>query len=215
MRAIFNMKRGRLCSGWKTVFAVVALSGWAAACTHSIPRFGIGGKYEEGKGQFLLGRTGNMDVAIAALETVVKEDPNYNDSLTYLGRAYYRKGRYFDAYEILQRALAVNKEDEIAWISLGLAQLQLGQNDKGVESLKGGITLANRVMKNGYKNYIYWDTRGTVAAALRRSAFLVAKGVEERNGIIEATDRFLTLVDEEDNFQRNTRTQTINQMYGR
>ena len=215
MKGIRQMTRGRLFSAWTKVFAAIALSCCAVACTHYIPRFGIGGKYEEGKGQFLLGRTGDMDVAIAALETVVKEDPNYNDSLTYLGRAYYRKGRYFDAYEILQRALAVNKEDEIAWISLGLAQLQLGQNEKGLESLKGGITLANQVMKNGYKNYIYWDTRGTVSAALRRSAFLVAKGVEERNGIIEATDRFLSLVDEEDNFQRNSRTQTINQMYGR
>lgn len=209
------MTRGHLFSDSANLLVVIALSCSALACTHYIPRFGIGGKYEEGKGQFLLGRTGDMDVAIAALETVVKEDPNYNDSLTYLGRAYYRKGRYFDAYEILQRALAVNKDDEIAWISLGLAQLQLGQNEKGIETLKGGITLANRVMKNGYKNYIYWDTRGTVATALRRSAFLVAKGAEERRGIIEATDRFLALVDEEDNFQRNTRTQTINQMYGR
>jgi tetratricopeptide (TPR) repeat protein len=200
---------------WKTLVGAIALVGMVMACRHDVPRFGIGGRYEEGRSQFLLGRTGDMDVAIAALESVVKEDPKYNDSLTYLGRAYYRKGRYFDAYEVLQRAIAINKEDEIAWISFGLTQLRLGQNDKGIESLKGGITLASKVMKNGYKNYLYWDTRGTVAAAMRRSAFLVAKGAEERNGILEATDRFLALVDDEDNFQRNTRAQTINQQYGR
>jgi tetratricopeptide (TPR) repeat protein len=191
---------------------LVCLSG---ACTHHVPRFGIGGRYEEGKAQFLLGRTGDMDVAITALEAVVKEDPKYNDSLTYLGRAYYRKGRYFDAFEILQRALAVNNEDEIAWISMGLTQLRIGQNDKGVETLKGGITLASRVMKNGYKNYYYWDTRGVIGAAIRRSAFLLAKGVDERNGIIEANDRLLALVDEEDNFQRNARVQNTNHLYGR
>ncbi len=205
----------RLYSCWTKGVGAIALAGFTMACSHYIPRFGIGGKYEAGKAQFMLGRSGDMDVAIAALESVVKEDPNYNDSLTYLGRAYYRKGRYFDAYEILQRALAVNKEDEIAWISLGLAQLQLGQNEKGVETLKGGITLSYRVMKDGYRNSIYWDARGTIAAALRRSAFLLAKGVEERKGIIEANDRLLTLVDDEDNFQRNTKTQTLNQMYGR
>ena len=156
-----------------------------------------------------------MDTAITALETVVSQDPKYKDSLTYLGRAYYRKGRYFDAYEILQRALAVNKDDEMAWIAIGLTQLRLGQNDKGIETLKGGITLASRVMTDGYKNYIFWDTRGVIRASIRRSAFLLAKGVEERNGIIETTDRLLALVDEEDNFQRNTRAQTINSQYGR
>src|SRR5262245_41740989 len=149
----------------KHIGAVGLLVCLTGACTHAIPRFGIGGRYEEGKAQFLLGRTGDMDVAITALESVVKEDPKYNDSLTYLGRAYYRKGRYFDAFEILQRALAVNKEDEIAWISMGLTQLRIGQNDKGVETLKGGITLASRVMKSGYKNYDFWDTRGVIGAA--------------------------------------------------
>ncbi|MBM4296136.1 MAG: tetratricopeptide repeat protein [Deltaproteobacteria bacterium] len=209
------MNRDRSYSAATKLVGALALSFVALSCTHHIPRFGIGGRYEEGKDQFLRGRAGDMDVAIAAFETVVKENPKYNDSLTYLGRAYYRKGRYFDAFEILQRALAVNKEDEIAWISIGLTQLRLGQNEKGVETLKSGITLANRVMKDGYKNYLYWDSRGVIAAAIRRSAFLLAKGAEERNGIIEATDRLLALVDDEDNFQRNTRTQTINQQYGR
>jgi len=210
-----SMNGARSYSRWTKVVWAIALTSFTVSCTHYIPRFGIGEKYEEGKAQFLLGRTGDMDVAIAALETVVKEDPKYNDSLMYLGRAYYRKGRYFDAYEILQRALAVNKDDEMAWIAIGLTQLRLGQNDKGIETLKGGITLASKVMTNGYKNYIYWDTRGVISAAIRRSAFLVAKGVEERNGIIESTDRLLALIDDEDNFQRNSRTQTINSLYGR
>lgn len=209
------MSKARLYSRWTGAVWAILLAGTAMACSHYIPRFGIGGKYEEGKAQFLLGRSGDMDVAIAALETVVKQDPKYNDSLTYLGRAYYRKGRYFDAYEILQRALAVNKDDEMAWIAIGVTQLRIGQNEKGIETLKGGITLASRVMTNGYKNYIFWDTRGVIGAAIRRSAFLLTKGVEERNGIIESTDRLMALVDDEDNFQRNTRTETINSLYGR
>ena len=55
-----------------------------------------------------------MNRAIIALESVVKEDPTYRDSLTLLGRAYYRQGRYQDARQILMRAVAVNKDDEIA-----------------------------------------------------------------------------------------------------
>jgi tetratricopeptide (TPR) repeat protein len=155
-----------------------------------------------------------MDIAIRALETVVSQDPLYKDSLTYLGRAYYKKHRYEDSFNILQRAVAMNKDDEIAWIALGLAQLQIGQNNQGIETLKGGITLANTAMINGYKNYLYWDTRGVIGAALRRSAFLITKGVEEKKNIIEVTDRLLAEVDDEDNFQRNTRTQNIRPLYG-
>jgi len=179
-----------------------------------IPRFGIGGRYEEGRENFFRGRGGDMDAAVVALESVVSQDPTYKDSLTYLGRAYYRKGRYQDAYAILQRALAVNKDDDLGWIALGLTQLRLGQNEKGVETLKGGITMAYKVMKDGYRDYMYWDTRGLIQGALRRSAFLLTKGVEEKDNIVRETDRLLALVDDEENFQRNTRIQNTRPLYG-
>jgi len=155
-----------------------------------------------------------MDTAIVALENVVSQDPTYKYSLTYLGRAYYRKGRFEDAFAVLQRAIAVDREDEMAWIALGVTQLRLGQNDRGVESLKGGITLANKVMVDGYHNYIYWDTRGLIRASLRRSAFLLTKGVEEKENIIQSTDRLLALIDEEENFQKTTRMQNVRPLYG-
>jgi tetratricopeptide (TPR) repeat protein len=132
----------------------------------------------------------------------------------YLGRAYYRKARYQDAFAVLQRALAVNDDDEQAWIALGLTQLRLGQNDKGIESLKGGITLANKVMVDGYHNYLYWDTRGLIRASLRRSAFLLTKGIEEKDNIIQNTDRLMALIDDEENFQKNTRIQNTRPLYG-
>jgi len=184
------------------------------ACNFNTPRLGIGGRYEEGREQFLRGRSGNMDTAVVALQNVVSQDPTYKDSLTYLGRAYYRQGKFEDAYVVLQRALAVNNNDEIAWISFGLTQLQLGQNEKGVETLKGGITLASRVMVDGYRHYMYWDTRGLIRASIRRSALLLAKGAEEREGIIQNTDRLLALVDDEDNFQKNTQHHNLRQYYG-
>ena len=174
----------------------------------------MGGRYEEGRGEFLRGRGGDLDRAVAALEYVVSQDPTYKQSLTYLGRAYYRKGRYQDAFAVLQRALAVDKEDELAWLALGLTQLRLNQNEKGIESLKGGLTLANKVWVDGYHNYRYWDTRGVVRASLRRCAFLLTKGIEEKDNIIQNTDRLLALVDEEENYQKNTRLQTERGLYG-
>ncbi len=204
---------GKSFHGRLFIFAVL-LAGFSLSCNHYIPRFGVGGRYEVGREQFLRGRGGDMDVAIAALEYVVSQDPTYKQALTYLGRAYYRKGRYPEAFAILQRALAVNKEDEMAWIALGLTQLRLGQVDKGIESLKGGITLASKVMVDGYHNYLYWDTRGLIRASMRRSAFLLTKGPEEKDNIIQTTDRMMALIDDEENFQRNTRIQNERPLYG-
>jgi tetratricopeptide (TPR) repeat protein len=196
-------------------YVAILLAVIFVGCTsQSIPRFGIGGHYEEGRDQFLRGRAGDMDKAVVALEGVVSQDPTYKYSLTYLGRAYYRKGRYQDAYAILHRALAVNKDDELAWLALGLTQLRLGQNEAGIETLKGGITLASKVLVDGYHNYIYWDTRGVVRASLRRSAFLLTKGAEEKENIIQATDRLLSQIDDEENFQKNTYRQNTRPLYG-
>jgi hypothetical protein len=86
--------------------------------------------------------------------------------------------------------------------------------DKGIESLKGGITLASRVMVDGYHNHLFWDTRGLVRASMRRSAFLVTKGPDEKDGIVQSTERLLALVDEEENFQRNSRIQNERQYLG-
>jgi tetratricopeptide (TPR) repeat protein len=189
------------------------LSVLAAGCTANLPRFGTGGRYEEGRDQFLRGRGGDMDKAVVALEYVVSRDPTYKDSLTLLGRAYYRKGRYQDAHAILQRALAVNKEDEIAWITLGVTQLRLSQNEKAIETLKGGLTLASKVMVENYHNYPYWDIRGTVRGAIRRAAFMVMKGPEEKENIIQSTDRLLSLIDDEENFQKNAHIQNVAPTY--
>jgi len=206
-------EKGRIFRWFISIFAIGLLS-FSLVCNHYVPRFGVGGRYEEGIEQFLRGRGGDMDTAVTALEYVVSQDPTYKKSLTYLGRAYYRKGRYQDAFAVLQRALAVDKDDELAWIALGLTQLRLGQTDKGLESLKGGITLANKVMVDGYHNFIYWDTRGLIHASMRRSAFLITKGPEEKNNIIQNTDRLLALIDDEENVQRNTRIQNERPLRG-
>ncbi|MGE5216939.1 MAG: tetratricopeptide repeat protein [Chloroflexota bacterium] len=155
-----------------------------------------------------------MDKAITSLESVVGQDPTYKSSLMYLGRAYYRKGRYQDAFAVLQRAVAVNKEDEQAWLALGVTQLRIGQNEKGIETLKGGVTLANKTLVDGYHNYLYWDSRGLIRASLRRTAFLLTKGVEEKKNIIESTDRLMALIDDEDNFQKNAQFQNTRPLYG-
>ena len=182
-------------------------------CSNTLPRFGTGGRYEEGRDQFLRGRGGDMDRAVVALEAVVMVDPTYKDSLTYLGRAYYRKGRYQDAFAILQRAVAVNPDNEMAWISLGVTQLQLGDNEKGIETLKSGITLASKVMVEGYHNYEKWDIRRTIQASIRRSAFLLISDSQAKDKILQSLSQLLAQVDDEENFQKTNHVQNVAPLY--
>lgn len=159
--------------------------------------FGVGGRYNEARHE--LRKDGNMSKAIENLEYVVREDPFYKDSLAQLGRAYYNAGRYKHAFEVLKRAVAVNPEDEIGWMVLGLTQMRLGDDDQGIESFKAGLTLFIKHSQKGYKDieYIFWDTRGVVRRTVRRSVFLSRKGVEEKSKIIAIGELLLSRIDRE------------------
>jgi len=143
-----------------------------------------------------------LDKAIVALESVVRDNPTYKDSLTLLGRAYYGKERYQDAYAILQRALAVNKDDEIAWLTLGLTQMRIEENEKGLETLKGAITLLSKVSVSGYRDFATWDSNHVVRASIRRTVLLINKGLEAKADLIRTTETLLSRMDDEENSLR-------------
>jgi tetratricopeptide (TPR) repeat protein len=176
------------------------------ACSAPSWHFGLGGKYNQANMELMRGRGADLEKAIANLESIVKEDPSYRDSLTLLGKAYYRKGRYYDAFAILQRALAVNKDDEIAWLFYGLTQIKVGENEKGLETIRGGLTLLGKAMRNSnYRDHPAWDPKGTVRNSLNRAVFQALKGLQERENLIQATEVLLARVDEEEWFQRRGR----------
>lgn len=175
-----------------SLFAFLSVSG----CT--IWRFGAGGRYLEARDEITRPRGGDINKAIVNLEGIVRENPTYQDSLTLLGRAYYKRGRYQDASLILQRALAVNKDDEIAWLVFGLTQLRLGEDQKGLETLKGALTLASKEMKEYYRGFQYWDRAGKVRIVLRRAVLSATKGLEEKQNLIRNVELLIAGADEEE-----------------
>ena len=191
--------RNRLVSP-RASFLVLAISLMLAACSRPAFLGGIGtsGKYLEAKEEITRKRGGNIDKAIVNLETVVRDDPTYRDSLTLLGRAYYTRERYGDAKLILQRALAVDKDDEIAWLVLSLVQLRLGENGGGLQTAKGGLTLFSKVSAEGYKGYRYWDRSGKVKIALRRAVVAASKEADGNENLIRSVENLLATIDEEE-----------------
>ncbi len=162
------------------------------------PGIGLGGRYLDGKSELLKHRGADIGKAVALLEEVAARDPLYKDSLTLLARAYYRNGCYRDARQIVRRALAADPNDEIAWIMLGLTDLQLGVSERGLNSLKGGITLLSKASKPGFRGIQSWDRNGAVRRAISRAAFATLKGGADKNQIIRSSEQLIQAVDQEE-----------------
>ena len=173
---------------------------------------GRSGQYNEGKHEMLRRVGGNMDKAINNFEAIAHEDPTYRDTLTLLGRAYYKKGRYSDAHLILQRAVAIRQDDEIAWLIFGITQLRLGDNAKGLESLQGGLTLFTKAtLGNKYRGYEGWDPADRVKTAARRAVFITLKGLEQKDDLIRSVESVLSAVDDEEFHQIFEKSQQLKQ----
>jgi len=173
---------------------------------------GRSGQYNEGKYEMLRRVGGNMDKAINNFEAIASEDPAYRDTLTLLGRAYYKKARYSDAHLILQRAVAIRQDDEIAWLIFGITQLRLGDNAKGLESLQGGLTLFTKAtLGNKYRGYEGWDPADRVKTAARRAVFITLKGLEQKDDLIRSVESVLSAVDDEEFHQIFEKSQQLKQ----
>jgi tetratricopeptide (TPR) repeat protein len=158
--------------------------------------------YKNARSLFL---KGDDDSAILHLEDVACQDPRVEGSLTLLARALYRQGHYDYSRQILLRALALNRNDEIAWLVYGLTQLRLGDDKKGIESLKGGLTVLSKVSTSGYRGFPNWDSRNLVREAMRRTAFLIVnldKVSAGKENVINSSELMLRRVDEEELAQR-------------
>jgi tetratricopeptide (TPR) repeat protein len=213
-RDIFRRGR-RATAGAVLIVSTTLLFGCGDIFTHDVPRLGTAGHYTEARQQFLKGTGGNMEKAIADLSDIVREDPTYKDSLTLLGRAYYNQGTYETSRQMLQRALRVNKEDEVAWLTLGMAQLRLGEDQKGIETLQGAITLVSKVSKPGYRGYAEWDSKGIVRSYISRSVVEIRKGLDAKPSLLRTCEALLLRMDDEEHFQKMAVPQTRRQDYQR
>lgn len=198
MRKTTGAKRVGTAALWAAA-ALLALNLGTAGCWRP-PGFGVGGKYNDAIDELRKSRKGgNSRKAIADLQYVVRRDPRYRDSLTQLGRAYYYAGRYRAASDVLTRALVLDREDEIGWLVMGLTQLRQGDDEEGLKSYKGGLSLLAKATQDGYRDFTpeFWDTRGVVRRSLRRNISLARKGVSEKRRLIVAGEDLLHRIDKE------------------
>jgi tetratricopeptide (TPR) repeat protein len=173
-----------------------------SGCGVRLPSLGLEGKYRMGRSLYTKPQKAGVSEAIPYLEEVAKKDPYHKDTLTLLGRAYYDRKRYQEALWVLTKSLEINRQDEIAWATLGITQLQLGEDGKGMESLQNGLVLLNKAAKSGYRGYLNWDPNSLVRNQIRKTILQIAEeGLNGKEQIIRSTENLLTRVDNEERAQ--------------
>jgi tetratricopeptide (TPR) repeat protein len=103
----------------------------------------VGSEFSSGR-QALL--TGNNEAALAYFHSAAQKDPNYvygtalqQGIWSYVGRSEYAIGRFPQARQNLERALAANKDEDVARLYLGLTLARSGDQQRGLREIEGGM----------------------------------------------------------------------------
>jgi tetratricopeptide (TPR) repeat protein len=143
----------------------------------------IGTEFQSGR-QALL--RGNDETALAYFQSVAQKDPSYaygtayrQGILSYLGRTEYSTGKLPQARQTLERALAANREEDLARLYLGLTLMRAGDRDRGVKEVEGAM--------RGIQNWLdyfteahrfsygqFWDPGREIRSAIQSQLAMVS-----------------------------------------
>jgi tetratricopeptide (TPR) repeat protein len=129
---------------------------------------------------------GQDETALAYFQSAAQIDPNYKYGTayqqgiwSYVGRTEYAIGRLPQARETLQKALAANKDEDIARLYLGLTLARSGDRQAGLKEIEGGmrgihdwieyITEAHR-----FSFGQFWDPAREIRTAIRSDLAMIS-----------------------------------------
>jgi tetratricopeptide (TPR) repeat protein len=103
----------------------------------------VGSEFSAGR-QALL--KGNNEVALGYFQSAAQRDPNYvygtalqQGIWSYVGRSEYAIGRFPQARQNLERAIAANKGEDVARLYLGLTLARSGDQQSGLREIESGM----------------------------------------------------------------------------
>ena len=136
--------------------------------------------------QALLG--GNNEAALGYFQRAAKLDPNYvyatgsspkQSVWSYVGRSEYLTGRFPQARQTLERALASNRDEDIARLYLGLTLAREGDRQRGLNEIESGMRGINNFLD--YINQAqrfnigqFWDVDRDIRRAIQSDLAMVS-----------------------------------------
>lgn len=134
----------------KTLGTLFSLLVSLSACTS----LRVGSEVAAGRHALL---TGNNEAALAYFHSAAQKDPEYKHGTalkqgiwSYVGRTEYATGKLPQARQTLEKALSVNKDEDIARLYLGLTLARSGDRQSGLKEIEGGM--------RGIHDWLEWVT---------------------------------------------------------
>jgi tetratricopeptide (TPR) repeat protein len=159
------------------LFLMVALIGGCASLQ-------IGTDFQAGRNALI---TGKSEVALSYFQSVAEKDPGYRYGtayrqgvLSYLGRAEYFVGQLPQAQKTLERAIAANRDEDLARLYLGLTLTRTGERQRGVSEIENGMKGIN-----GFLEYVteahrfsfgrFWDPARAIRSAIQSDLAMISR----------------------------------------
>jgi len=154
--------------------------GFVSACAN----FQAGSNVQSGRLAFSIG---NYPTARSYFESAAQVDPNYvyhsdlpgGSVQSYLGRTDYVTERYAQARGELERALSIDKNDNVARLYLGLTFARMGDRENGLREIQSAMQGLYDWIWYVQENFRYsygqfWDINGTIRSAIQADLAMVA-----------------------------------------
>lgn len=163
---------------------------------------------------------GQDEAALAYFQSAAQIDPNYKYGTayqqgiwSYVGRTEYAIGRLPQARETLQKALAANKDEDIARLYLGLTLARSGDRQGGLKEIEGGmrgihdwieyITQAHR-----FSFGQFWDPAGEIRSAIQGDLAMISGREFDWQRLISDGEWVAKRMEEEGDKARNDEART-------
>ena len=167
-------------AAYSVLFALCTL---LSACTTTVQ---VGGAFQAGR-RALLG--GDDEAALGFFQTVADSNPNFvfatgssprQSIWSYVGRAQYLTDQFPEARQSLERAIAGDREENIARLYLGLTLIQEGNRERGLKEIETGLRGINDFLDNiartrGFNIGQFWDPNRDIRNAIQYNLKLISR----------------------------------------
>jgi hypothetical protein len=145
----------------------------------------VGGEVQSGRQALLESKN---ETALGYFYGAAQRDPNYvyatgsspkQGVWSYVGRSEYLTGRTPQARQTLERALAANREEDIARLYLGLTLVREGDRQRGLKEIESGMRGINNFLDyiNQAQRYSigqYWDSGRDIRSAIQSNLAMIS-----------------------------------------
>lgn len=167
--------------------------------------FDAGTQFSSGRQKFLAKK---YDEALPYFQKVAEDKPgyvyeayNFRQSIwSYLGRSQYLTGKYDDARQAFERALAGSRDEHVARIFMGLVSLRLNNDTRGVSEIEEGLkSLQGWIDYENARNpaHAMWDPRREIRDEIKRNLASLGAQTYDRQKLIENVEWIGWMMEEE------------------